>query len=281
MNGCEKYEALISALLDNELSVNDKSELAEHLKVCPDCAALYDAFSSISNELQGELEEMPEILHENIMAEIRRTAVKKKNQKLSKPLKTLIATAACAVLVIGGAFLAAPARSAAPVVLSSAAEDRVLPESPEAPNSTYEAEYRSAMPSAETFSIPAPVEGSGAVDAADTAEAEAAPENGNAGTFKVKSAGSAAAAAEEEPVIYELDKDSWDSFCRFISASSKAVAVNDLPPVSITVALEGSADASYIDIYLIDTETIYFDSCSQNFYRTEISSDDIASFLEF
>lgn len=56
MSECEKYQELISALLDSELSGAESAALAEHLKVCTGCAAMHQAFSTLSKTLSEGLE---------------------------------------------------------------------------------------------------------------------------------------------------------------------------------------------------------------------------------
>lgn len=102
MSDCKSNQELISRLLDEELTESEKAALAEHLAGCRECSALYQAFSAVSGAIQEDLEEPPEALHENIMAELRRGEIKKKN-RLSRPVRAALATAACAVLVIAAA----------------------------------------------------------------------------------------------------------------------------------------------------------------------------------
>ena len=47
MSGCEKYQELISAMLDGELSTEKTVELSVHLAKCPECRAMYEAFSAM------------------------------------------------------------------------------------------------------------------------------------------------------------------------------------------------------------------------------------------
>ena len=76
MEQCEAMQELLSRMLDEDLDAHEQRELAEHLKNCPDCRAMYEAFSALSGALQNDLAEAPESLRENVMAEIsgRRTA---------------------------------------------------------------------------------------------------------------------------------------------------------------------------------------------------------------
>ena len=72
MNSCEYYQELISRHIDGELSEEGRAVLAGHLRVCGDCAAIYDAFAGISQAVADDLVEAPESLSVNVMAQIRR-----------------------------------------------------------------------------------------------------------------------------------------------------------------------------------------------------------------
>ena len=98
MSDCEKIQELISAMLDGEVSESEKAEIEKHVEGCPECRAMLDAFTAVSDSL-GELEEMPEGLHENIVR-----SVKAEGRKKKAPWKKVLPLAACLVLVIFGAF---------------------------------------------------------------------------------------------------------------------------------------------------------------------------------
>lgn len=98
MTSCEYYISLISAGLDNELTAEECSALTEHLSTCPRCRYVHEAFTAVSGAIADTLEDVPESLHENVMAEVRRIEIKKKNRK-----KRMISTfAACAAIIILG-----------------------------------------------------------------------------------------------------------------------------------------------------------------------------------
>lgn len=97
MNDCEYYQELISRLLDEDLTAEEDSALKSHLESCAQCRLMFEAFSAVSR-LAGETEEPPEFLHENIMADIRRAEIKKKNRRL----RPVFAAAACLAVVILG-----------------------------------------------------------------------------------------------------------------------------------------------------------------------------------
>ena len=44
MENCEAMQALISRMLDEDLTAQEQRKLAEHLETCPDCRAVYRAF---------------------------------------------------------------------------------------------------------------------------------------------------------------------------------------------------------------------------------------------
>lgn len=155
MNSCEFYQELISSMADGELSAEEQAVLAPHLEHCPDCAALYEAFQSISGLIAGDLAEPPETLSENVMAQLRRADIRAKNRK-KKHWKGPLATAACLAVVIAAAWLMPNlfrAGSAAPAEMPAAARDQ-------------------AAPQPEEYAVPA----EGIAPASAKATAEAAPE---------------------------------------------------------------------------------------------------------
>ena len=173
MSDCKHYQELISRLIDREITPEEGEELASHARECEECRAVYTAFSSLSDMLGGELVEPPEELSENVMAEIRRSELWKKNRK-PRQLRRLISIAACAVLVIGVGALTLPrllrspsARKAASpqaVYSAAASEEAAVPAAGAAAdsaeyesNAAYEAAYDMAPPIyvSEDFAAPA------------------------------------------------------------------------------------------------------------------------------
>lgn len=103
MENCEAMQELLSRMLDEDLDAHEQRELAEHLKSCADCRAMYEAFSALSGQLRSDLVEPPESLRENVMAEIRREQIRAKNRR---PWRYALAVAAMAALVVGVHFAA-------------------------------------------------------------------------------------------------------------------------------------------------------------------------------
>ncbi len=98
--GCIEYQELISRVLDGDLSPAEQTELNRHLAVCSECRTLYQSFLALSEAVGGDLEEPPASLRANVMAEIRRAEIRKKN-RLSRPVKVLLTTAACLAVIVG------------------------------------------------------------------------------------------------------------------------------------------------------------------------------------
>ena len=123
MSSCEYYQEMISRMIDDELSEKERAVLARHLDTCPECSALYAAFSGLSAAIADDLEAPPEELSDNIMAELRRADIQVKNRR--KPRwRGVLAAAACLALVIMAARLVPDlfqASSAAPAAGEMAA----------------------------------------------------------------------------------------------------------------------------------------------------------------
>ena len=210
MNSCEFYQELISSMADGELSAEEQAVLAPHLEHCPDCAALYEAFQSISGLIAGDLAEPPETLSENVMAQLRRADIRAKNRK-KKHWKGPLATAACLAVVIAAAWLMPnmfQAGSAAPAEMTAAASDQDAPQ-------------------AEEYAVPA----EGVAPASAKATAEAAPE-----AEVQESAVSAEAYSVDEAAAGEPA----DALPAPFTAGSREAAVE-----GEFIALEGDSAASF------------------------------------
>ncbi|MEI3102127.1 MAG: zf-HC2 domain-containing protein [Oscillospiraceae bacterium] len=137
MRNCDYYEELISRSLDDELSVEERKALAVHLACCPSCSQMRQLMADISGLMEEDMEELPDGLHEDIMAAVRRSEMIKKNSrvgksdkargnrkiKISRPVRNLLATAACMALVIAAAVSLNPGERAESVVMARSAAD--------------------------------------------------------------------------------------------------------------------------------------------------------------
>ena len=137
MRNCDYYEELISRSLDDELNVEERKALAVHLACCPSCSQMRQLMADISGLMEEDMEELPDGLHEDIMAAVRRSEMIKKNSrvgksdkargnrkiKISRPVRNLLATAACMALVIAAAVSLNPGERAESVVMARSAPD--------------------------------------------------------------------------------------------------------------------------------------------------------------
>ena len=131
MNSCDYYQELISRLVDGDLSREEHEALMEHMKNCSACNAMYAVFHDLSDILAEESEPLPEGLHENIMAGVRRSEMMKKNRRMRRfGLNTALTAAACAVLVLFAAVGFAPGKRAESVSIRTEEAASALMPSP-------------------------------------------------------------------------------------------------------------------------------------------------------
>lgn len=135
MRNCDYYQELISRSLDDELSVEERKALAVHLASCPSCSQMRQLMADISGLMEEDMEELPDGLHEDIMASVRRSEMIKRNGrtgrngknngrksiKISSPVRNILATAACMALVIAAAVGLNPGERAESVVMARSA----------------------------------------------------------------------------------------------------------------------------------------------------------------
>ena len=120
MNNCDMYQELISRLVDGELSREEYAALDAHMENCAECSAMYAVFASLSDIIGGEDEALPEDLHENIMAGVRRSAMIKNNKRrLPRPVRNALAAAACAAFVLFASRGLTPEKAAETVLNES------------------------------------------------------------------------------------------------------------------------------------------------------------------
>ena len=103
MTDCEKYQELLSAMLDGELTEAEQRALEAHLAECPDCRAMYEAFAAVHAAV-SETEELPETLHSGIMNRVNAAAGTGKKRGTVRYLRPALTAAAC-LAVVAGALL--------------------------------------------------------------------------------------------------------------------------------------------------------------------------------
>ena len=122
MQNCDKIQELISCLLDGELSSEERADVAKHLESCEECRNIYESFAAVSECLREEAAEAPDSIRENVMAELRREALEKRNiaaapggGRSRSVWKNVLGLAAVAALALGlrYAYLSTGVREAA------------------------------------------------------------------------------------------------------------------------------------------------------------------------
>lgn len=110
MTDCTKYQQLISSYIDGEISAEEKDELTEHLKNCPSCTSLLNAYEALFSDMSQDFVEPPQQLVSGVMDKIRSdenaaikatpTKVNSKNTKKRNVWVKYFAAAACVALVL-------------------------------------------------------------------------------------------------------------------------------------------------------------------------------------
>lgn len=117
MDNCKGKVEEISLLCDGELEAQQGTELRAHIDQCQACKIIYNAFSSISDSLGGELVEPPEMLAKGIMFKINNREKCGRSRRFAFGRFTAIA-ACLAIILLGagrfGLFDSLNAGSAAP-----------------------------------------------------------------------------------------------------------------------------------------------------------------------
>lgn len=106
---CENYEARISALIDDELTAQERVEVLEHIAQCPACRAYWEDQLLIRDALR-EPEAAPAGFADAVMARVRETAQDKCTEPEKKTLrfpgwKRFAGLAACCAVVLLGVWM--------------------------------------------------------------------------------------------------------------------------------------------------------------------------------
>ena len=99
---CEKYEPMISAFLDGELSEEERVDVAAHLAACPGCQRYFDDLVAIHDALEQEEVPVPEDFAASVMARVRETPQEERRVIAFPRWKRWAALAACCALAALG-----------------------------------------------------------------------------------------------------------------------------------------------------------------------------------
>lgn len=256
MNSCEYYQELISRMIDDELSAEESAVLAQHLESCPECSAMYQAFSGISQAIAEDMEEPPEYLRESIMAELRREQIKKENRKKFR-WKNVLATAACLAVVVAAAWIVPNSfrmGSAAPQAadnMAPAPAEYAMPESAAAPADS--AEYAAAEPR--------------------SAEGEAEAESPAAANFSAYDADISDTAAQ----YVELHGDKAAAFAQLLSGETAELPESaEDARYTVSYELEENTQLAYIRLY---GESVFFSPDDAVYCQCSCSSAELEALL--
>ena len=289
MSSCERYQELISRMIDGELTAREEADLAEHIEGCAECAALFQAFSAISRQIGGDLEEAPLDLRENVMANIRREEIRKKN-RLPTILRSVLSTAAVAAIVVGvylgvsiakgapaGGQLSTAAYEEAPLATEDATSARYAQESAvtkdaapeEAEPETEEAVLEEAAEEPAAPMLAAPTPEPEMADTAETTEAEAA--NGLL---------SQPEAAEEALPVWDFSH--WDLALlrELLGGESTELSREELESARIGVILvRFGNESAEVPLYELDDRLYYYDPGQETVMLASLTPADWAEFL--
>lgn len=265
MSGCEKYQELISRLIDEDLDGKERAELAAHLENCRECALMYSAFSGLSAALASEPEEMPEDLHESIMAGVRREHLASQNRRrFSRRAKKYMAAAACFALLIlaaAGASSLLGAHSESPV--SKAAPAEAVP-------------YFTAESQAADSDHMTDMDGSGGNDTCVSGEAAG----------QSSASAQAMEPTEEQPepktaadTISRQLNCSWEELSAFLSGEPCPLGFPDTPELFQELELEGESGRLTVEIYGCGGNLCFTLSSDEMVYSTQRSQAELEAFL--
>ncbi|MCD8088932.1 MAG: zf-HC2 domain-containing protein [Oscillospiraceae bacterium] len=113
MSDCERWQELMSQMLDDEISQEDAAALRTHMRTCRDCQAMWNMLFSISHAVRQDIVPPPDSLSQGVMARIQAEGRREREnapRRRSRPVLPRwgrVAAAACLVVVIGAVAFAA------------------------------------------------------------------------------------------------------------------------------------------------------------------------------
>ncbi|MCD8116648.1 MAG: anti-sigma factor [Oscillospiraceae bacterium] len=115
MSDCERWQELMSQMLDDEISPEDAAALRTHMRTCKSCQAMWNLLFTVSHTIQQDVVQPPAALSRDVMTRVRaesgsasKSTGSSKPEKRAHPLPrwTRFAAAACLVIVVGAATYA-------------------------------------------------------------------------------------------------------------------------------------------------------------------------------
>ena len=106
MHSCDNFKALISALIDDEISDSDRVSLMAHLVKCEDCRLYWEDQLAIHDAMTGMTAAAPAGFADSVMARVRETKQDRPEKKVISFPKRFAGLAACCAVVLLGIFAA-------------------------------------------------------------------------------------------------------------------------------------------------------------------------------
>ncbi|MCC8356549.1 MAG: zf-HC2 domain-containing protein [Oscillospiraceae bacterium] len=116
MSACERWQELMSQMLDDEITPEDAAALRSHMRTCQSCQAMWNLLFTVSHTIQQDIAQPPTELSQGVMARVRAENARnteasgigrnRKNRVRRLPVWTRAAAAACLVVVIGAVAFA-------------------------------------------------------------------------------------------------------------------------------------------------------------------------------
>lgn len=101
MLSCDNYKALISALIDDEISDADRVSLMAHLVECEECRLYWEDQIAIHEAVADLTAAVPVGFAESVMARVRVTKQEQVRKVISFPKRFAGLAACCAVVILG------------------------------------------------------------------------------------------------------------------------------------------------------------------------------------
>lgn len=298
MSQCENYQELISRMVDGDLSAREEADLARHIETCPDCAALFQAFSALSHRIGEDLEESPFDLRDNVMAEIHREEIRRRN-RIPTILRSVLSAAACVALIVGvylgvsitqGKNLVTAAYDAAPAAAeedTAAAEEevRAMPEVAPAAAEEAPAEEAADAPTLQANAVEAapendhPLLGMGSAAAAP----EEPPQEETEAEAPAEALGETAEdGAAEAPALEEWELTNWDlSLLReLLKGSPEERSAEEMASHAFgRIHLQNLREEYSVLLYEEDGVLYYLDPAEETVYRSALTVEELRAFL--
>ena len=280
MDKCTQMQELISRMLDEELGEEERSVLAEHLKECGECRRTYEAFAAVSGALREDLAEAPEALHENVMAELRRERMLRRNRRSWRT--ALTAAAAILLLAVGlraVGGLGSPAQHSSLAREEESAAGTGLQDDMDAAQTEGAAEEEAAEPEE---AAEAPAEVAAAAPKAEQAqfdeeESDEAFGNGSAGYAAAAESRPADGGAGEDAAARQIDlsrRMDMAQLLRFLNGETVRQAPDRIGrgPSCLLLVSDGT-----LAMYEQGGELYYFEPGSGKPMRTALRMEEIAA----